>query len=132
MRPLAFFSIPAAKRFIHSCCASLSVAVASLTVITFSCAPALPTHAVISIAASQPTAKAVPNLNTPNLVNNLLHELVHHLVDHLASTANSLFIGSPERAASRSVAIETVYSGPWSVESTRLVAWSVPFPLRPV
>jgi len=41
MRPSVFFAIAAEKRFIHSCCPSLSVAVASfMTNVLLSCATA--------------------------------------------------------------------------------------------
>jgi len=42
MRPLVFFSIAAANRFIHSCWASLSVAVLSFITMVFSWAGAAP------------------------------------------------------------------------------------------
>src|ERR1700719_823983 len=53
MRPFVFFSIATAKRFIHSCWASLRVAVASLMVMGLSWAAAPPANVAISAAASE-------------------------------------------------------------------------------
>src|SRR5215469_14811633 len=52
MRPPAFFSMAAAKRFIHSCCPSLSVAVASfMTKVLLSWAAAPPQMMLSATAA---------------------------------------------------------------------------------
>src|ERR1700716_4061764 len=58
MRPLVFFSMATAKRFSHSCWASLSVAVPVLiTIVLVSWAAAPPAAALMSAAAS-PRARA--------------------------------------------------------------------------
>src|SRR6266436_1035713 len=51
MRPLVVLSISTAKRFIHSCWASLRVAVASLMVMDLSWAAAVPDKVATSAAA---------------------------------------------------------------------------------
>src|SRR5712671_5564432 len=61
MRPLAVLSIATAKRFIHSCWASLRVAVASLMVMDLSWAAAPPGKVAMSAAARKNAPARTPD-----------------------------------------------------------------------
>src|ERR1700722_17441324 len=62
MRPLLFFSIATANRFIHSCWASLSVAVESFITIVLSCAAAGPDAASTASAAAHRARRVFANV----------------------------------------------------------------------